>query len=186
MSTKTRVAMSLTSSEKADWISQFNTKKSFPSKQVPCSCCNAGVTMFGPNLRNRVERFESVEDFLNNFVCRTCKGKKRRGENIESAAPASQDVEDNLDETIQEDIKSFDDSEGYVVEEPADETDDQTLEEDDETVEEEITAEDSLEEETETEVFDDSEEHEEEGGEVTVDVQALREKYKAFYSMRAN
>ena len=172
--------MMLTSVEKGEWIAHFNAKNSFPSKEVPCTSCNEGITMFGTNLKNRIERYESVEDFLDSFVCRTCKGKIKRGEQIEA-----REVEETQEESATEiDTTVYDDSveeQSYVVE-PGDDGDEVT-----EVVAEETTTETT--EETSTEVFDDSEEYSDEGDESdhqSINTEALREKYKAFYAMKGN
>lgn len=179
---KVRKALTLSVSEKAKWIEQFESKSSFPSKEVPCSSCNEGITMFGTNLKNRVERYESVENFLDTFVCRTCKGKIKKGEKVSPQAPTSN--YESSDEVVTNEDDSI--NEGSYVVEPGD--DDEALEiQDDEEVE--VTSEEPI------QVFDDSDEFESdepqsdesdnvESNTSSLDAQALREKYKAFYAMK--
>ena len=198
MSTKTakiRSVLMLTAVEKGEWAAHYAAKNSFPKKEVPCSSCNDGITMFGTNLRNRIERFDSVEDFLEQFVCRTCKGKLKRGEAVDTKTVAHHHHhnEDVVNEAPEEEVE-FDDSEecsaateeevaeeGSYVIEPGDDDDEvevtATDDSEDETVEEveETVAEDIV-------VFDDSDE--DESDHQSVNAEALREKYKAFYAMK--
>ena len=197
MSTKTakiRSVLMLTAVEKGEWAAHYAAKNSFPKKEVPCSSCNDGITMFGTNLRNRIERFDSVEDFLEQFVCRTCKGKLKRGEAVDTKTAVHHDHSEEVVNETAEDEVEYDDSaecsaaseeevaeEGSYVIEPGDDDDevevtatddseDETLEEVEETVAEDIV------------VFDDSDE--DESDHQSVNAEALREKYKAFYAMK--
>ena len=200
---KVRKTMTLTVAERADWISQFNAKSSFPSKDVPCSSCNEGITMFGTNLKNRVSRYDSVEDFLDTFVCRTCKGKAKRGEKVENVQAVANThteedheiIEDSYvvepgddDEVVSEqheviddtaDIEVFDDSDEVESREVEEDEEVEEIEESDETVEV-VESEDVSEEITSFD--DDSQEEDEEHQPVNTD--AIREKYKAFYAMK--
>ena len=182
---KVRKTMTLTVAERADWISQFNAKSSFPSKDVPCSSCNEGITMFGTNLKNRVSRYDSVEDFLDTFVCRTCKGKAKKGEKVEKVqaiATHSEEeheiIEDSYvvepgddDEVVSEQHEVIDDTANIEVFDDSDEVE----REEDETKETEEVEEGTS--------FDDDKQ-EEEGEHQPVNTDAIREKYKAFYAMK--
>lgn len=193
---KVRKTMTLTVAERADWISQFNAKSSFPSKDVPCSSCNEGITMFGTNLKNRVSRYDSVEDFLDTFVCRTCKGKAKKGEKVEKVQAVAthteeehEIIEDSYvvepgddDEVVSEQHEVIDDTADIEVFDDSDEVENEEVEESEESeeTEEEVESEDVSEEITSFD--DDSQEEDEEHQPVNTD--AIREKYKAFYAMK--
>lgn len=183
---KNRVQLVLDDAKKTEWIESFDEKGRFPSNDVPCSTCNEGVTMFGSNLKNRVTKFGSAKKLLDEFVCRDCKGKIKRGE---VAAPVTSKVED---EVIEEEVTEEDVNDVVCVEE-ADEvvTEEEgepyvICEEEDSEVEVEVEqGDDTEEEETEgEECGEDCGCEEEEGEEASASREELKERYKAFYSLK--
>lgn len=64
--------MKLTDSVIKEWSEEYKTTNSLPSKKVPCTSCEAEVTMFSVNLHNRVSKFGGIENLLTTFKCRSC------------------------------------------------------------------------------------------------------------------
>lgn len=64
--------------DRTAFITQFNTTKAPKQRKVPCTVTGTMVTIFGNNLRNRVEKFGSVEAFLDGFVSRKAASKKHK------------------------------------------------------------------------------------------------------------
>jgi len=62
--------------DRAAFIAQFNATKAPKQRKVPCTVTGEMVTIFGANLRNRIEKFGSVEAFLDGFVSRKAASKK--------------------------------------------------------------------------------------------------------------
>jgi hypothetical protein len=65
-----------TTFDRAAFIAQFNATKAPKQRKVPCTVTGEMVTIFGANLRNRIEKFGSVEAFLDGFVSRKAASKK--------------------------------------------------------------------------------------------------------------
>jgi hypothetical protein len=65
-----------TTFDRAAFIAQFNATKAPKQRKVPCTITGEMVTIFGANLRNRIEKFGSVEAFLDGFVSRKAASKK--------------------------------------------------------------------------------------------------------------
>lgn len=65
-----------TAFDRAAFIAQFNATKAPKQRKVPCTVTGEMVTIFGANLRNRIEKFGSVEAFLDGFVSRKAASKK--------------------------------------------------------------------------------------------------------------
>ena len=67
-----------TAFDRTAFINQFNTTKAPKQRKVPCTVTGTMITIFGNNLRNRVEKFGSVEAFLDGFVSRKAASKKHK------------------------------------------------------------------------------------------------------------
>ena len=65
------------------WVAQYETKKTLPKKQIPCSAegCTTETTCFSNNLTGRVEKAGSVRAFLTSFQCRSCKKNAKQTAN---------------------------------------------------------------------------------------------------------
>jgi len=65
-----------TAFDRAAFIAQFNQSGSPKQRKVPCTVTGEMVTIFGANLKRRIEKFGSVEAFLDGFVSRKAASKK--------------------------------------------------------------------------------------------------------------
>jgi len=65
------------------WVQQYETKKTLPSKKIPCSTegCKTETTCFSNNLTSRVEKATNVRSFLSTFKCRSCKKDTKQAAN---------------------------------------------------------------------------------------------------------
>lgn len=65
------------------WVAQYETKKTLPSKKIPCSTegCTIETTCFSNNLTSRVEKATNVRAFLTSFQCRSCKKNAKQTTN---------------------------------------------------------------------------------------------------------
>jgi len=64
--------------DRAAFIAQFNTNGSPKQRKVPCTITGEMVTIFGNNLKRRVEKYGSVEAFLDGFISRKAASKKHK------------------------------------------------------------------------------------------------------------
>ena len=64
--------------DRAAFIAQYNEGKSPKQRKVPCTATGHMVTIFGANLKRRIEKHGSVETFLNEFVSRKAASKKNK------------------------------------------------------------------------------------------------------------
>ena len=62
--------------DRAAFIAQFNGSGSPKQRKVPCSATGEMITIFGANLKRRIEKYGSVEAFLDGFVSRKASSKK--------------------------------------------------------------------------------------------------------------
>lgn len=62
--------------DRAAFIAQYNQGGSPKQRKVPCSATGEMVTIFGANLKRRIEKYGSVEAFLDGFVSRKAASKK--------------------------------------------------------------------------------------------------------------
>lgn len=62
--------------DRAAFIAQYNEGKLPKQRKVPCTVTGQMVTIFGANLKRRIEKFGSVEAFLDGFVSRKAASKK--------------------------------------------------------------------------------------------------------------
>lgn len=184
---KIRVQLVLDDAKKTEWIESFEQKGRFPNNDVPCSSCSEGVTMFGTNLKNRVEKFGSAKKLLAEFVCRDCKGKIKRGEliapkasDVEAVATEDEVIEEEANDETPEVICEEDSEESYVTCEEEDDSDDEVVEEDTDD-----DSEESVQEVNEEECGEDCEcDEEEDEEEASASKDELKERYKAFYSLK--
>ena len=65
-----------TAFDRAAFITQFNASGSPKQRKVPCTVTGEMVTIFGANLKRRIEKYGSVEAFLDGFVSRKAASKK--------------------------------------------------------------------------------------------------------------
>ena len=65
-----------TAFDRAAFIAQFNETGSPKQRKVPCAVTGEMITIFGANLKRRVEKYGSVEAFLDGFVSRKAASKK--------------------------------------------------------------------------------------------------------------
>ena len=64
------------------WVEQYEQNKTLPSKKIACTVTGTEVTMFGPNLHKRVEKYGGIRNLLTTFVSRAAK-KNTDKSNIE-------------------------------------------------------------------------------------------------------
>ena len=62
--------------DRAAYIAQYSASGSPKQRKVPCTVTGHMVTIFGANLKRRVEKYGSVEAFLDGFVSRKASSKK--------------------------------------------------------------------------------------------------------------
>ena len=65
-----------TAFDRAAFIAQYNQSGSPKQRKVPCTVTGEMVTIFGANLKRRIEKYGSVEAFLDGFVSRKAASKK--------------------------------------------------------------------------------------------------------------
>ena len=58
------------------FIAQYNQGGSPKQRKVPCTITGEMITIFGANLKRRIEKYGSVEAFLDGFVSRKASSKK--------------------------------------------------------------------------------------------------------------
>jgi hypothetical protein len=64
----------VTAFDRAAFIQEYNTTGSPKQRKIPCTVTGEMVTIFGVNLKKRVEKFGSVEALLDGFVSRKATG----------------------------------------------------------------------------------------------------------------
>jgi hypothetical protein len=79
------------------WVEQYEKNKTLPSKKIACTVTGTEVTMFGPNLHKRVEKYGDIRTLLTTFVSRTAK-KSQKQDNIEVTVKTRKRV--NVEEVI--------------------------------------------------------------------------------------
>ncbi len=60
------------------WVEQYENTKTLPSKKIACTATGAEVTMFGPNLHKRVEKYGGIRNLLTQFVSRSAKKSQKQ------------------------------------------------------------------------------------------------------------
>jgi hypothetical protein len=76
MITVEETAPMATTFDRAAFIAQFNQCGAPKQRKVPCTVTGEMITIFGANLKRRVEKYGSVEAFLDQFVSRKAASKK--------------------------------------------------------------------------------------------------------------
>ena len=64
------VANNTTTFDRAAFIQEYGASGSPKQRKIPCTITGEMVTIFGANLKKRVEKFGSVEALLDGFVSR--------------------------------------------------------------------------------------------------------------------
>ena len=67
-----------TAFDRASYITQYSASGSPKQRKVPCTVTGHMVTIFGANLKRRIEKYGTVEAFLDGFVSRKASSKKHK------------------------------------------------------------------------------------------------------------
>jgi len=67
-----------TTFDREAFIREYNETGSPKQRKIPCTMTGEMITIFGANLKKRVEKFGSVEALLNGFVSRKAAGMKNK------------------------------------------------------------------------------------------------------------
>lgn len=67
-----------TTFDRAAFIQEYNTTGSPKQRKIPCTVTGEMVTIFGANLKKRVEKFGSVEALLDGFVSRKAAAQRNK------------------------------------------------------------------------------------------------------------
>jgi hypothetical protein len=83
-----------------DNLARFKKTGELVGKKIECNSCSTLITCFGSNLQGKIEKFGSIENLLESFVCRTCKSASKP-----KKAPKEKKV--RLKKQKQEEIKNY-------------------------------------------------------------------------------
>jgi len=67
-----------TTFDREAFIREYNETGSPKQRKIPCTMTGEMITIFGANLKKRVEKFGSVEALLNSFVSRKAAAMKNK------------------------------------------------------------------------------------------------------------
>ena len=66
-----------TTFDRAAFIKEYNETGAPKQRKIPCTVTGEMITIFGANLKKRVEKFGSVEALLNGFVSRKAAARNK-------------------------------------------------------------------------------------------------------------
>jgi hypothetical protein len=74
----TPVSNTITTFDRDAFIKEYNETKSPKQRKIPCTVTGQMITIFGANLRKRVEKFGSIEALLDGFVSRKAAARNNK------------------------------------------------------------------------------------------------------------